>query len=91
MQILSTSYEVELGREAGRERGWGRCLAVRGDAAPSLRSDLGHQLADESGRGGLRPIGVVAYMEPAMADENKVRRSSCSTRQFWSSFVGVCG
>ncbi len=40
-----------------------RCLAVRADAAPDLRSHIGSRLAVKSQQAGLRPIGAVAYVE----------------------------
>ena len=63
---LKDSFEVRLGSADGAARGWGRCLAVRADSLPELRSQLGNALAEKSRAAGLRAIGVVAYHEVRM-------------------------
>ena len=60
---LEDSFEVILGGADGAARDWGRCLAVRADSLPELRSQLGNALAEKSRAAGLRAVAVVAYCE----------------------------
>ncbi len=73
--IVSASFEMQLGGAAGAAKGWGMCLAVHADRAPELRSHIGNALAAKSRDAGLRPIGAVLYVEPAMGDPSKVKVS----------------
>jgi len=70
--VLEQSYTIQLG---GSSRDWGRCLAVRADAASDLRSHIGSRLAAKSEQAGLRAIGAVAYIEEAMGDSSRVKVS----------------
>jgi hypothetical protein len=61
--IIARSYELQLGGAEGKARGWGTCLATRGDSAPDLRSQIGNALAAKSQAAGHRAIGAVIYLE----------------------------
>eukprot|EP00884_Botryococcus_braunii_P018835 jgi/Botrbrau1/5635/Bobra.55_1s0024.1 len=73
--LQKTAFVVQLGGDAGREAGWGRCLAVRADDAASIRSRLGNQVAEESSRRGLRAIAAVVYSEGDLAERNLIKVS----------------
>lgn len=78
---MAHRHRVQLGGAAGAQRGWGQCLAVfagdtaQSDAVASLRSTLGNRLAELSESEGLAPVGVVAYDEPDIGDDSKVKVS----------------
>lgn len=61
--IVEESFSIRLGGASGAQRGWGACLAARGDAAPDLRSQVGNALALKSQAAGLRAVGAVIYIE----------------------------
>ena len=72
---LGAAFPVRLGGAGGR---WGRCLAVRVEGRlAQLRSQLGNALAERSRDAGLRAMGLVAYVEPAMGDDSQIK---CSLR-----------
>ncbi|PSC71276.1 DHHA1 domain [Micractinium conductrix] len=80
---VAQAFVVQLGGGDGAGRGWGRCLAVRvGPELSSLRSQLGNELAAASAAQGLRAMAVVAYLEPAMSDDSKMK---CSVRSIGES------
>ncbi len=63
-EAVRSAVPVQLGGSRGLNFRWGRCLGVRADGALSqIRSTLGNELAQASAKQGLRPIGVVAYIE----------------------------
>lgn len=64
---LASNFEVELGGWRAGGRCWGRCLAVRADGLPELRSQLGNALAEKSQAAGLRAVAVVAYIEVGLS------------------------
>ncbi|XP_018492220.1 uncharacterized protein LOC108862558 [Raphanus sativus] len=70
-EALEQSYEIVLG---GDEE-FGRCLAVNADEIAELRSELGNQLAEKSGRMRLRGVGAVVYRVPELEDETKLKIS----------------
>ena len=63
-EAVQSAFPVQLGGSQGLKSPWGRCLGVRADGALSqIRSTVGNELAQASAKQGLRPIGVVAYIE----------------------------
>ena len=63
---ISTASVVRLGSQEGQEQGFGQCLLIQAGDDSSLsgiRSQLGNTLAAESGKKGLRSIGLIAYRE----------------------------
>lgn len=61
---MRSAFPVQLGGSQGLKSHWGRCLGVRANAELSqIRSTVGNELAQASAKQGLRPIGVVAYIE----------------------------
>ncbi|CAM6010776.1 unnamed protein product [Sphagnum balticum] len=69
-QALQSSFQVQLGQ--GK---FGQCLGVLADTTIELRSELGNQLAAKSLSVGLRPIGAVVYVEPALNDASQYKIS----------------
>lgn len=75
-EAVRSAFTVQLGGSQGLKSRWGRCLGVRADRALSqIRSTVGNELAQASAKQGLRPIGVVAYIEEAMGDRSKMKVS----------------
>lgn len=64
---VKCAFPVQLGGLQGQARGWGQCLAVRGDDIAHLRSQLGNELAIKSNEQGMEPMGLVAYIEVRQA------------------------
>lgn len=60
---IARSFNIQLGGVPGEAKGWGKCLAARGDSAIDLRSQIGNALAAKSEAAGLRAIGAVIYIE----------------------------
>jgi len=61
---VDSARQLRLGGDVGADRGWGHALGcvVTGDLV-GWRSALGNALAQRSAEMGLRPVGVVAYVE----------------------------
>eukprot|EP00877_Chromochloris_zofingiensis_P003310 jgi/Chrzof1/12980/Cz07g15050.t1 len=78
---LKTAVTLQLGGEAGIDKGWGECLGcvVEGDLI-GFRSTLGNVLAAKSQEAGLCPAGVVAYHEPDMKGEDSSSSIKVSLR-----------
>ncbi|KAA6424617.1 MAG: hypothetical protein FRX49_05826 [Trebouxia sp. A1-2] len=75
-EAVRSAFPVQLGGSQGIKFRWGRCLGVRADGELSqIRSTVGNELAQASAEQGLRPIGVVAYIEEAMGDHSKIKVS----------------
>ena len=73
---MARAFPVQLGGPAGAAAGWPACLAVRAsDDEARLRSQLGHDLAKASAASGLASMGVVAYCEPGMLEEGRIKLS----------------
>jgi len=64
VRALADAFVIDLG---GKERAtdFGSCLAVITDQ-PQLRSNMGHQLAEQSKGRGLRGIGAIVYQQEGM-------------------------
>eukprot|EP00927_Polykrikos_kofoidii_P053703 TRINITY_DN4826_c0_g1_i1.p1 TRINITY_DN4826_c0_g1~~TRINITY_DN4826_c0_g1_i1.p1 ORF type:complete len:343 (-),score=76.36 TRINITY_DN4826_c0_g1_i1:126-1154(-) len=69
---LQQGFEISLGEA---DMGWGKCLAVRGDGLEDLRSEMGNRLARRSLEIGLRGVSCVAYQEPGLSDDSKIKLS----------------
>ncbi|GKV19701.1 hypothetical protein SLEP1_g29928 [Rubroshorea leprosula] len=57
-KLLDKVFKVRLGGGF-----YGECLGVRADGNPDLSDEIGKQLSIRSAAAGLRPIGVVIYMQ----------------------------
>ncbi|KAM7482366.1 hypothetical protein LguiB_006949 [Lonicera macranthoides] len=57
-KFLDKVFKVRLGRGF-----YGECLGVRIDENPNLSDEIGKELSIKSAASGLRPIGVVIYMQ----------------------------
>ena len=63
---LQGKFKVCLGGAHNHQRKWGEAMAVyvgRDASLSKLRSELGNRLVQCSVESGLRPVGVVAYIE----------------------------
>ncbi|CAL5358217.1 unnamed protein product [Camellia sinensis] len=57
-KLLDKVFKVRLGRGF-----YGECLGVRADGNSNLSDEIGKELSIKSAAAGLRPIGVVVYMQ----------------------------
>lgn len=69
---LKESFEISFEEV---DPNWGGCMAVRADGLQHLRSEIGNQLAQQSLTTGLRGMSCVAYVEPAMGDDEQIKLS----------------
>ena len=69
-EAVAASKPYQLGGAEGLTRGWGCCMGceVTGDLI-AYRSRLGNSLAQHSKQQGLRPVGLVAYVEVGAAHD----------------------